>query len=178
MDLVNIADENDLSELMAICNKAYSKAVEKELPKELLEMSSGNPQGDEQASYLQAARGEGFEINGAVWNYWSRKLKDAAGQPTKLAKDYALVVGRIQKKEFRNTWGKLEFKDMLAKKEHAEQLVRTTEAEKEWYTFGGLVVLFGGWKWQPAVKGACMHAAKAARMGPTWCRKEDMIVIS
>ena len=175
---IAVHSEDDLKDLFDLCRESYQKAITKDgLPPDL----QANPQEEMQApgegdtEYLKAARGDGFDVNGPVWNYWTRKLTDpATGQMSQLAKDYALIQGRSNKKKWRDEWAAGEFKDLLVKKTFGETLVRQQGHEEEWHTFGGLVKLFGGWKWPAAIGGAKLHAAKTSRMGPRWCQVEEL----
>lgn len=176
-DGLSIESEADLEGLFKICNNAYESALAKNgLPPELAAMySEANAQEGGQSEHLQAAEGKGFTVNGAVWNQWTRRLKNKEdGTMTKLGQDYANLSSRIEKRSFRDQWAVEEFKDLLVEKTHQQHLRQKVEVEQEWYTFGGLVKEFGGWKWKPAIIGAKLHSTKAARLGPQWCQRESM----
>ena len=120
---------------------------------------------DENVAYLEEVARTGlFDIRDKVGQRFQRDHKPGSENHTK----YSLLKSRQAKAEYRKSWSQAKFKNHVEGKEHEESYTVIDSEKGSYKTFGALVVHYGGWGWPPAIKGAYMHAAKAARMGGQW----------
>ena len=173
VDGLTITTEGDLGDLTKICQENFRIACSWDgLPSELVEDQEAHEAQDEDVK--KAARGDGFSARGKVASYWQRCLKDRDGLESKLALDYKKCASAFEKKRFKESWAKLEFKDVLTEKSQSEGYTDVQGSNDEWHTLGSLIRSYGGYKYPPAIVGAKIHAAKAARLGRLWCKIDEM----
>ena len=87
---------------------------------------------------------------------------------------YMACASLEDKRRFRAAWAKEFYKGCVLTKSHGEDFSQVDTTMGVMMTFGQLVQSYGGWEWALAVKGAKLHAAKAAKMGGRWCQIDSM----
>jgi hypothetical protein len=91
---------------------------------------------------------------------------------------YQACESRDDKRRGRAAWAKEFYKDCVLTKSNGESFSQVDTTLGVMMPFGQLVQSYGGGggggRWAPAVQGAKLHAAKAAKMGGRWCQVDSM----
>lgn len=151
--------------------KENSTSAADDILKGMLEQTSMWPHGDRRTigddvddSIQKAAMTGEFDLRGAIGAKFQRAHK--AGSEARKA--YDLCKSRDSKAAFRTKWAKETYASYTKEKTY-EQSYKTVDTSKGSYkTLGGVVCLFGGWEWKPAVEGALRLASKCSRLGGQW----------
>ena len=153
VDGLTITTEGDLGDLTNICQENFRVACSwNGLPSEIVEDQEAEEAQDEDVK--KAARGDGFSARGKVASYWQRCLKDRDGLESKLALDYKKCASAFEKKRFKESWAKLEFKDVLTEKSQSEGYTDVQGSNDEWHTLGSLIRSYGGVQVPPSDHGS------------------------
>jgi len=73
--------------------------------------------------------------------------------------------------KFRKDWCKGHVEKLELKKVQTTSWGRVDKTKGTYRTVGNMIMLFGGWKCEDAVKGALTVASKCSGLGPPWCKK-------
>ena len=73
-----------------------------------------------------------------------------------------------EKKARRAKWVNEVYQHETKGKRFEDGYSRIERTKGKMYTLGGIVQLYGGWTWQPAVEGAVRTASKCALLGGQW----------
>ena len=77
------------------------------------------------------------------------------------------------KMAFKVKWAVKKWKVVKSRRETMNKLVKSHVLRGQMYTFGGLVMLYGGWTWAPAIAGAKNTAAKCYLLGGRYCETDE-----
>ena len=73
--------------------------------------------------------------------------------------------------KFRKDWCKGHVEKLEMKKIQTTSWGRVDKTKGKYRTVGNMILLFGGWECEDAVKGALTVASKCTGLGPPWCKK-------
>lgn len=76
------------------------------------------------------------------------------------------------KQEFKVKWAQKMFDKKYQEKTFKKGITQTDRQKSKMLTFGALVQEYGGWEWDAAVEGAKRTAAKCAKLGGKWCKRD------
>ncbi len=127
------------------------------------EVLEGNDQ-----KLIEAATSGKFDTRDAVGQRFSKEHKPGS----KAHQQYNLMKTRAEKAAFREDWAKKTFAHVLSGKTFTESYTSIDKSKGTYETFGGIVISFGGWSWQPAVLGAKKHCTRCVAMGGDWCYRD------
>ena len=105
-----------------------------------------------------------FNMRDKVGQAWAKYLK---ANPKKES-EYKVGTSMAQKAEQRKAWAKETYSHCKATKQHVKVFKEVDSRKGKMYTFGSLVISYGGWSWAPAIEGAKRHAIRCSLMGGKW----------
>ena len=126
-----------------------------------------NPETDDRATgSLKFAAEEGFDLRGSVGQRFTKSLKKDPQQNA----IYVGLKSRQEKADFRKLWASKKYDEATASvgKSKQEGITIQEGVTGEFYSFGALVVKYGGWNWEPAVQGAKNTAFQCQLLGGKW----------
>ena len=91
---------------------------------------------------------------------------------------YPVHAVSLQRGTSPKAWAMKTFHHVIERKDHKKELKKTKTVDGRMVTFGGLVKIYGGWKWPKAIKGAQATAAKCAMLGGHWYVKDPFSGLS
>ena len=110
----------------------------------------------------------GFDARSYMGNKFREEMKDGSER----SNAYLSMSARSQEaKDFRMDWLKRQYDTAVNKKRFTKSWTRVDKTKGQYRTFGALVVDLGGWKYEPAVKGASVAVSKCIAMGEPWIRR-------
>ena len=172
-DEVN-ATENDLATFEAYRLRMAEKFRKGSAAGAGMPQSSNDPgqEGVGQAKldqFMKAVQ-DGFDLRCAIGQKFNRWL---AAKPDK-QQEYKQCTSRQAKADFRNKYASDRYQEHMQGKRQTKKLTQADQVKGSWHTFGGLVIKYGGWSWQPAICGAKNTALKCSLLGGRWL-KVDMV---
>ena len=160
---VTVAEDN-VEEFTSFVDRAMETGV-----KIAAELDSGASKSEEQLRIENLAKTGKFDVRDPTGQLFIREHPPGSKQRA----IYDACTNRDAKKDFRTEWAKRKYGDILQKKWQQTSYKDVRRELATSLTFGGLVRLYGGWKWAPAVAGAKSTASKCALMGPPFIEKDS-----
>lgn len=125
---------------------------------------------DDWRADLYEGMAKGFELRGRLGQFFKRWLK-ANGKLDDYEQDDGGSVGKLARKSaYRKTWAALQYENVQKEKVKKEEFEIKEGTTGSFYTFGGLVIKYGGWSWGPAVIGAKNTAMSCTLLGGKWVK--------
>lgn len=121
---------------------------------------------EEEVAKMKDAADAGFKADCPLGQAFARDLKKESQQKQGMYK----AMDRLGKARERKSWARVKFETMSSEKIKEKKFVRSDVTEGQWYSFGALVLKYGGWTWAPAVQGAKNTATQCRIMGSKWSK--------
>ena len=116
---------------------------------------------------IEAAELGKFDMRNKVGQAWAAHLKL---NPDEYKKYNAKNMP--EKKEHRKQWAKETYSHVKASKSHERSYKHVDLRHGKYYSFGSLVISYGGWEWPPAVLAAKRHALRCGILGGDWIQTD------
>ena len=164
-----LAAERDAGKFAEVLQKTARAARAKEEQR-----SSQSPAGSESVvtdEVLQKAAESGkFGMRDKVGQAWA-KFIDADKNPEGYKSYHAKTMP--EKKEARKLWAMEEYSHCKATKSHERSYKHVDTRKGKMYTYGDLVISYGGWDWPPAIRAAKRHALRCSVLGGEWIQADS-----
>lgn len=174
-ELIENIDKGRLDETFV--DKGSEDAILKDLTKLQNEFAKlnigGNPNKDKVEQIDKKKHGAFLDMMVGQWNsksyignLWRKEFPKGSPQAQHLTE---MTPEQLDK--FRKDWCKGHVEKLEMKKIQTTSWARVDKTKGKYRTLGNMVVEFGGWECEDAVKGALTVASKCTGLGPPWCKK-------